>query len=93
MAPATEHRPAFAEGYPRDPALDALVEAFERGDFGHVRVAAPRLAETTRDPIVKQAALDLRARIEPDPMARWVVLGTGALLAFLVFWFYSHRLP
>lgn len=93
MPTETDQRPAFAEGYPRDPELDTLVAAFERGDFGYVRAVAPGLAERATDPIVKQAALDLRARIEPDPMSRWVVLGTGALLAFLVAWFYGHRLP
>lgn len=93
MPTEPERRPSFAERYPRDPALESLVEAFARGDFGHVRTEAPKLAASTDDEIVRAAALDLRARIEPEIATKWVFAGTAALLAFLVAWFYLHRLP
>jgi hypothetical protein len=76
-------RAAFLDGFPRDPDLDALVEAFVSGNYGLVRSEAPRVAERTLDPRVKAAALELRQRIEPDPLARYILLASMALLLVL----------
>jgi len=56
-----------------------------------VRQEAPKLAERTTDPDVRRAALDLRTRIEPDPMQVQLLALTCALLAFLTAWFYLHK--
>lgn len=91
-AASTEpYRPPFARHYPRDPELDHLVEAFVAGNYGLVREEAPRLAARADDPQVARAALDLRRRIEADPMSITMLAGTAFLLLFLVAWFYTHR--
>lgn len=80
-------RPAFAKGFPRDVELDALVRAFEMGNYARVRAEAPKLAERADDPEISAAARELRERINPDPLA-YLVLGlTTALLIFLTGWF------
>ena len=83
-------RPAFLETFPRDPALDELVAAFVAGDYARVRREAPALAKRTDDDAVAQAGRELRRRLEPDPLARWLFLGAASLLAFLALWFWSH---
>lgn len=85
------YRPPFARSYPRDPELDHLLEAFVAGNYGLVREEAPRLAARAGDPQVVRAALDLRRRIEADPMSVTMLAGTAFLLLFLVAWFYAHR--
>lgn len=86
-------RPAFARDFPREPRLDALVAAFEAGDFARVRSDAPALAADANDPAVKRAAELLRARIEPDPLARALLVITGALLIALSAWWIAHDAP
>lgn len=93
-APADDwRRLPFTRAYPRDPELDALVAAFEKGNYAKVRAEAPLLAKRATDAEVARAARDLRARIEPDPLASYLIAGTGLLLAFLVAWFYTHQHP
>jgi hypothetical protein len=79
-------RPLFAEDYPREPALDELVRAFEDGDYARVRESAPKLAASTEDPVVRASALDLRSRIDADPIAKALLVFTGALLVALTVW-------
>jgi hypothetical protein len=81
----------FAKGFPDDPELGRLLRAFEAGDYRTVRADAPKLAEQTKDTRVRDAALDLRRRIEPDPIQIYLLGLTLALLAFLTAWFYLHR--
>jgi len=80
----------FAKGFPDDPDLGRLVAAFESGDYRTVREEAPKLAERTQDPKVREAALDLRRRIEPDKIQLYLLGLTLALLTFLTAWFYLH---
>ena len=88
-----ERVPAFARDFPRDPALDALVEAFADGDYARVRAEAPKLARESEDPAVQKAARELRARVEADPLAVKLLLVTGALLVALAAWWITHGLP
>jgi hypothetical protein len=81
----------FAKGFPDDPELARLVGAFEAGDYRTVRNGAPKLAERTQDPRVREAALDLRRRIDPDPIQIYLLGVTFALLAFMTAWFYIYK--
>ena len=81
----------FAQNFPEDPELGRLVAAFEAGDYRTVRDEAPKLAERTQDPEVRRAALELRKRIDPDPLQLYLLGLTFVLLAFLTTWFYLHK--
>jgi hypothetical protein len=85
--------PAFARAFPRTPDLDALVASFAAGDYRAVREGAPKLAASTKDEDVKRAAELLRARIEPDPLARVLFLFAGGLLVVLTTWWVMHNGP
>ncbi len=85
------HWPPFTAGWPRDEALEQLVEAFARGDYRRVRDEAPRLADKTEDDEVRRCALELKGRIEPDPMGKVLIGVAGLLLAFLAYWYLVHR--
>ena len=82
--------PAFALGFPADPALDALVAAFEQGDYARVRREAPLLVKATESVAVRKAARELLKRIEPDPVAVYLLAGAALLLTFLAFWYWTH---
>jgi hypothetical protein len=81
-------RPRFLLAFPRHPELERLIEAFESGNFALVRREAPALAERTDDPALRAAALELRRRIDPDPMLKFLVLASIALLLFLTAYAY-----
>jgi hypothetical protein len=81
-------RPEFLLEFPVDERLDALIAAFERGDYGYVRDSAETLARETDRDDVRDAALELRRRVDPDPLARYVVVASILLLVFLVAWTY-----
>lgn len=84
-------RPAFIADFPDDPDLAKLVRAFEAGNYALVRKEAEPLASRTENPEVRKAALELRRRIEPDPLARQLLLLSVLLLCFLTYWAYSHH--
>jgi hypothetical protein len=87
-------RPAFASDFPRGPALDALVDAFARGDYAHVRAEGPRLAESTEDPAVREAAKTLVDRTKPDPLAVGLLVLTGVLLVAMTgYWIVNGKAP
>jgi len=84
-------RPRFLLEFPADPELQRLVRAFEAGNYQAVRDGAPELAERTEDPIVRAAARELRRRIDPDPLMKyllWVALG---LFVFVVWYTYQGQ--
>jgi hypothetical protein len=72
--------------FPSDPELDRLVEYFVRGNHRAVRDGAEALAAKTSDPDVKRAALELRGRLEPDPIWRALLGATLVLLITLTWW-------
>lgn len=84
-------RPKFLLAFPDDPELQRLVRAFEAGDFATVRSSAPALAEKSEDSRVRDAALELRRRIDPDPLIKYILLASVLLLGFLVLYVYTHR--
>lgn len=87
---AREDVPAFAIGFPRDAALDALVAAFEAGDYARVREGAAKLIHETKRDEVRAAARELLRRLEPDPLAKALVALAGALLVILSAWYWTH---
>lgn len=88
--PRREGIPAFALGFPSDPALDALVAAFDQGDYARVRREAPALVKATDSVAVRKAARELLKRLEPDPIAVYLLAGAALLLTFLAFWYWTH---
>jgi hypothetical protein len=74
----------------RDPALDALALAFERGDYGRVRRDGLALMGSSASPEVRAAALALVSRTRPDPRIAVLFGLTAALLAFLsTYWWWK----
>jgi hypothetical protein len=86
----SERLPSFSVAYPSHPELLELLRAFQNGNYAKVREEAPQLAERSEDPEVQWAARDLRARLEPDPLAVRLLLISGILLLFLAIWFYMN---
>lgn len=82
--------PAFARSFPRDAALERLVEAFERGNYALVRAGAERLVKSTDEDDVRRAARELVRRTRPDPLAVGLLVAAFGLLAFLSLWYWSH---
>lgn len=85
-----EERPAFLLAFPEDPELEVLIRAFEDGDFAEVRRQAPELARRTSDAAVRRAALELRQRIDPDPLLVVMLVFSLSLFAIVVAWIYSR---
>jgi hypothetical protein len=83
-------RPRFLLGFPQHPDLARLTAAFEAGNYALVRAEAGALAERTDNPAVRDAALELRRRIDPDPLAKYLLALTAALLLFLAYFAYHH---
>jgi hypothetical protein len=85
-----EERPAFLLEYPADPALEALMLAFEAGDFATVRAQAPELARRTHSEEVRRAAEELCQRTHPDRLLVWLLALSISLFVFLVSWVYTR---
>jgi hypothetical protein len=86
-----EQLPAFARSFPRDDdALTALLAAFEAGDYARVRREAPLLADKTERDDVRRAAREIRRRLDPDPLAVYMLMAAAALLVFLAGWYWLH---
>jgi hypothetical protein len=89
---AREGVPPFALRYPHDETLDGLLSAFDRGDYATVREGAQKLIASTTKPAVREAAEDLLRRLEPDPLARYLLGVSTLLLVFFSIWYFTHRL-
>jgi hypothetical protein len=88
-----ERRPSFARDFPRQPALDALVAAFARGNYAQVRARAPELERSTDDEAVRRAARTLVERTRPEPLAVALVGLTAALLVTVTAYWAIHAKP
>jgi hypothetical protein len=86
----SSRRPPFAHAFPRSAELDALVEAFARGDYASVRAGAPEIERSSDDPAVKAAARTLVERTRPDPLAVTLLAIAAVLLAVLAAWSVVH---
>ncbi len=81
-------RPPFVLEFPENPELNRIVQAYERGDYRLVRHEAERLAKETSRPDVRRAAREIRRRIDPDPLAKYLLLVACGLFTFLAYWTY-----
>lgn len=86
---AGRERPRFLLRFPQDQSLEALIAAFEAGNYARVREDAPKLARSTERLDVKAAAEELLRRIEPDPLLKFL-LGVAAALFVLVVAYVYH---
>ena len=67
-------RPGFAEDWPKNAKLDALLRKFDEGDYASVASGAKALREHA-DPAVRAAATELASRTRPDPALKWLFVG------------------
>jgi hypothetical protein len=81
-------RPVFLLDFPEDPALEPLIQAFEAGNYARVREGAELLSRSHESSAVREAALELRRRIEPDPLAKYLIAISVVLLVVLTVWAY-----
>jgi hypothetical protein len=81
-------RPPFILDFPEDPELERLIAAFEAGNFALIRRDAERLAESTSNPEIRKAAFELRRRIDPDPLSKYLLAISLVLLVVLTLWAY-----
>ena len=88
---ADNERPRFLLSFPEDPQLEPLIVAFESGNYAYVREHAGKVAEQTSDEAVRLAALELRRRIDPDPLMRYLLIASVVLLLCLTGWTYMNR--
>jgi len=84
-------RPGFLLEFPADPELQRLVRAFEAGNYEAVREGAPKLAAKTEDPAVRGAARELRRRIDPDPLMKYLLWVAVGLFVFVVWYTYQNH--
>ena len=84
--------PRVADTYPSDPAIDELVLAFEQGNYARVREGSNSIldANPARPDDVRRAERELLRRIDPDPIAVYMLAGAFLLLAFLSLWYWTH---
>ena len=74
-------------------------EAFERGDFQSTRklvdalLGATEGSATTESETVRARALELRRRISPDPLIRYLLLISAVLLVLLAVFAYAQGHP
>jgi hypothetical protein len=86
-------RPLFARAFPRDPELDALVEAFERGDYARVREEGPKVGAASADEGIKGAARVLVDRTKPDAVAVGLLVLGAMFVGLLSAWWIAHGHP
>ncbi|WP_394848157.1 hypothetical protein LZC95_11910 [Pendulispora brunnea] len=82
--------PSFARSFPRNESLDDLVRAFASGNYRKIHVQAPELASRATDPAVRDAARVLLERLQPDPLAKIILLAAVMLLAVMATWWITE---
>ena len=68
-------------------AVAVVFEALPRIEAAQINIAEDHAAEVGQ---VRDAALELRRRIDPDPLAKYLLALTAALLLFLAYFAYHH---
>ncbi|HEU5073252.1 MAG TPA: hypothetical protein VFU02_03750 [Polyangiaceae bacterium] len=86
-------RPRFLLAFPDHPELAKLSRAFEAGNYAYVREHASEVAARAEDDEVRRAALELAERIKPDPLIKYLLVLSIALLAYLVIHAYGSHGP
>jgi len=86
-------RPRFLLAFPEHPELAKLSQAFEAGNYAYVREHALDVAARAEDDEVRRAALELAERIKPDPLIKYLLLLSAALLVYLVIHVYGNHAP
>lgn len=84
-------RPRFLLDFPDHPELAKLARAFEAGNYAYVREHAPDVAARADDDDVRRAALELAERIKPDPLIKYLLMLSVALLLYLVIHAYGSH--
>lgn len=83
-------RPIFVSQYPQgDARLDALVAAFERGDFRRVYTDGRALLASSPEADIRAATEDLMRRTRPAPLIAGFWGLAVALCLFIAFWAYK----
>jgi hypothetical protein len=94
MHPISRPRPSFARDFPRNETIDALVEAFARGNYALVRKEARKVIDSGDAEEVRIAARTLLERTKADPMAVRLLWITAALLVGLTaYWGVNGKAP
>jgi hypothetical protein len=89
----SERRPSFSRSFPRVPELDALVDAFARGDYRRARAEARKLERLSEDAAVRQAARTLIERTNPDALALTLLALAALLFIVMTGWWIAHGKP
>jgi hypothetical protein len=55
-----------------------------------VRREGPELARSTENDEVRRAAREIVLRLDPDPIAVYMLMAAAALLVFLAGWYWLH---
>lgn len=84
-------RPRFLLAFPDHPELAKLSRAFEAGNYAYVREHALDVAARAEDDEVRRAALELAERIKPDPLIKYLLMLSIALLVYLVIHAYGSH--
>lgn len=84
------NRPAFSWNFPRDPDLDALVDAYREGHYDAVRRGVPLLLTKSSDELTRLAARELARRLNPDPFAVSLLAAALGLLLFLAGYYWLN---
>jgi hypothetical protein len=84
--PGAEKKGGGEDSPTREPRLEAMIEAFARGDYARVRADAKELERASHDDALKQAARALVDRTNPDPLALALLAMAALLLAVLGGW-------
>jgi hypothetical protein len=94
MHPISRPRPSFARDFPRNETIDALVDAFARGNYALVRSEARKVVDSGDAEEVRIAARTLLERTKADPMAVRLLWITAALLVGLTaYWAVNGKAP
>jgi hypothetical protein len=94
MSPNPPRRPSFAADFPSHAGLDAIVDAFARGDYARVRTDAAKLAASDEPEEVRRAARTLLQRTQADPLAVGLIALAGALLVLMSgYWIVHGKAP